>query len=87
MVHGAKEVKIHGDMVPVRAEIDNLSNLSAHADADEMIAWLRHFRAPPRMTFIVHGENDGAEGLRKRIFDELHWPCTVPTYMQSFELP
>ena len=86
MVHGTKEVKIHGEMIPVRAEVDNLSNLSAHADADEMIAWLRHFRAPPRMTFIVHGEGSGAEGLRKRISEELHWPCLVPAYMQSVDL-
>ncbi len=86
IVHGAKEVKIHGEMVPIRAEIDNLSMLSAHADADEILGWLRNFRTPPRNTFIVHGEASGAEGLRRRIESELHWRCTVPAHLQAVDL-
>jgi metallo-beta-lactamase family protein len=86
MVNGAKEVKIHGEMVPVRAEVDNLSMLSAHADADEIVAWLRNFRKPPRATFIVHGEANGAEGLRRRIEQDLDWRCTIPAHLQAVDL-
>lgn len=75
MLDGAPSVKIHGEYVPVKAELQNLSMLSAHADADEIIRWLRGFSRPPRETFIVHGEPGAADALRLRIQDELGWSC------------
>jgi len=75
MLDGARTVKIHGEYVPVRAEVDNLSMLSAHADADEIMRWLGGFSRAPRHTFIVHGEPDAADALRLRIKDELGWRC------------
>lgn len=56
MVAGAESVKIHGQYVPIRAEVDNLSMLSAHADADEILSWLRRFEKAPRLKFISRGE-------------------------------
>ncbi len=56
MVGGADSIKIHGAYVPVRAEVKNLDMLSGHADADEILRWLRGFKSPPKMTFITHGE-------------------------------
>ena len=55
MVAGADTIKIHGEYIPVRAEVENLSMLSAHADADEIMRWLRNFRDPPRMTLSRTG--------------------------------
>lgn len=78
MVAGARTVKIHGELVPVRAEVANLTMLSAHADADEIMRWLAAIRMPPRMTFITHGEQGASETLRARIEKELGWPCRVP---------
>lgn len=75
MLDGAPSVKIHGAYVPVRAEVANLSMLSAHADADEILRWLGGFSQAPRETFIVHGEPDAADALRLRIKDELGWHC------------
>lgn len=75
MLDGAATVKIHGGYVPVRAEIDSLPMLSAHADADEILRWLRGFERAPRETFIVHGEPGAADALRLRIKDELGWRC------------
>jgi metallo-beta-lactamase family protein len=83
MVAGVEAVKIHGDYVPVRAEVKNLDMLSAHADANEILRWLRGFRAPPKMTFVVHGEPSAADALRRRIQDELRWPCMVAEHGQS----
>jgi len=80
MLAGAPSVKIHGEWVPVRAEIVNLDMLSAHADADEIMAWLGNFAAAPRMTFVTHGEPAPADSLRHRIEEELGWPCRVPAY-------
>ncbi|EJO32397.1 MBL fold/beta-CASP domain-containing RNA metallo-hydrolase [Achromobacter marplatensis] len=75
MLDGARTVKIHGEYVPVRAEVDNLAMLSAHADADEILRWLRGFVKAPKETFIVHGEPAAADALRLRIKDELGWRC------------
>jgi len=72
--------------VPVRAEIGNLSMLSAHADAGEIIRWLKGFRQPPRMIFIVHGEPTAADGLRRRIQDELGWPAKAAEQLETVEL-
>jgi metallo-beta-lactamase family protein len=86
MVAGAQSIKMHGVYIPVRAQVRNLEMLSAHADTDEIMRWLRGFTAPPRMTFIIHGEPAAADALRHRIEEELHWPCLVPDHDQRVEL-
>ena len=83
---GAQFVRIHGQEVPVRAEIVVLDQLSAHAGRSELLRWLSGFTAPPRQTFLVHGEPSGLEGLRAGIASRYHWPVIVPAYLQSFDL-
>jgi len=86
MLGGAEAIKIHGQYVPLRAHVEQISNLSAHADADELMAWLGHFRQAPRRTFITHGEPAAADALRRRIAQELAWPCEVPGYLDEATL-
>ena len=86
MTLGAETVKIHGQYVPVRAEVRNLHMMSAHADADEILAWLGQFQAAPTNTFITHGEPDAADALRHRIEEQLGWACRVPALGDEFEL-
>lgn len=86
MVEGAGEIKIHGRWIPVAAEVANLPMLSAHADGNELIRWLRGFQRPPRRVFIVHGEAQASETLRSRIDQELGWDAVVPRQGQVFEL-
>lgn len=83
---GAAELKIHGDWVPVKAEVAHLDMLSAHADAGELMRWLSACPRPPRKVFIVHGEAEASEALRIRIARELGWPSVVPRLDQEFEL-
>ena len=83
MVAGAESVKIHGAYVPIRAEVQNLDMLSAHADADEIMAWLGNFETAPQTTFITHGEPDAADALRHRIEEEIGWTCVVPDYREE----
>lgn len=83
---GAESVKIHGAEIPVRADIGNLSMLSAHADAGEILRWLRGFKHAPRMVFIVHGEPTAADALRRRIQDELGWSAKVAELQEKVEL-
>jgi metallo-beta-lactamase family protein len=86
MTAGAESVKIHGQDVPVRAEVANLDMLSAHADASEILSWLRNFDHPPKTTFITHGEPAAADALRRRIKEELRWSCSVPQYRDQADL-
>lgn len=86
MVSGARSVRIHGEDIPVRAEVQNLSMLSAHADADEILRWLRGFERPPTVTFITHGEPSAAVALKSRIERDLGWTCQAPQHLESAEL-
>ena len=83
---GAESVKIHGEYVPVRAEVAVLSNLSAHADYAEIIDWLGGFESAPRQTFITHGEPVAADALRHRIEEQKRWHCRVPDYLDTVDL-
>jgi metallo-beta-lactamase family protein len=82
LVHGDSEIKIHGKMWPVRARVEVLHNLSAHADYAEILDWLGNFDAPPEHTFITHGEPEAASSLARKIQDRLSWQVSVPEYRQ-----
>ena len=86
MLEGVDSVKIHGQHVPVRAEIDALGSLSAHADSNEIMRWLRGFRRPPNVTFLVHGEPGPMDTLAARIERELGWRVETPGHGESREL-
>ncbi len=80
LVAGAREVKVHGAYVPVRAQVSQLEGFSGHADANEILAWLRTLPRAPQQTLVVHGEPDAADTLRLRIQDELGWSVRVPQH-------
>lgn len=83
---GEKQMKIHGELVPVNAHIESIGSLSAHADCGEIMRWLGGFKRPPRKTFVVHGEVGSATALRDRIVRELGWNVVIPTYKEVVEL-
>ncbi len=86
MVRGEREIKIHGQMVPVRARVENLSALSSHADYEELLQWLKGFEKAPKETFLTHGEPDAAEAFKAKIEAELGWKVTIPQYLQTVTL-
>ena len=86
MLAGVESIKIHGEYVPVRAEVDSISNLSAHADYAEILDWLHGFETPPKKTFITHGEPVAADMMRKHIEEKLHWNTVVPDYLETVGL-
>jgi len=83
---GAGSVRIHGQEIPIRAEVVQLDDLSAHADAPEILQWLRGFTTIPRQTFITHGEPAAADAMRQNIERELGWHVHMPYYLESVEL-
>ena len=87
LVDGAQHVKIFGQHVPVHARIEKIDGLSSHADAAEIIRWLRTFPRPPKMTYLVHGEILAQDALRLRIAKELGWHVEVPQHGQKVDVP
>lgn len=83
ILKGEKEVKIHGEMIPINAHVEVLGNTSAHADYQEMLDWLKHFTKPPKKVFITHGEPEAALSLKAKIEETLGWHCVVPELMQN----
>jgi metallo-beta-lactamase family protein len=86
LIDGEKSVKIHGGWVPVAARIEHIDSMSAHADGNEIMRWLGGFTAPPRQTFIVHGEPTAQDTLGARIQAELGWPWNAPEHRATVQL-
>ena len=83
---GADEVKIHGKMVDVRAKVETVHGLSAHADKDEIIRWLSGFERPPKKVFAVHGDPGAVEAMVQNISKELGWNASVAKDRQVAQL-
>jgi metallo-beta-lactamase family protein len=86
LVDGAKEVRMIGRTVAVRARIERLESMSAHADAGEIMRWLSGISRPPRTTYLVHGEPVALDALAARIRTERGWPVHVPTHREAVSL-
>ena len=80
LASGAKSVRIHGRDVELNAEVVQLQSASAHADANQLLAWLRTMSQTPDQVYVVHGEPAAADELRKRIKNELGWRAMVPEH-------
>lgn len=86
LVHGETEIKIHGHLYPVRADIEKLDNMSAHADYKEILEWLSYFKQPPKQVFLTHGEPEAASSLKFKIEEHLGWQVEIPSYQDSVEI-
>jgi metallo-beta-lactamase family protein len=86
IVHGATAVKALGRYVPVRARVEQLENLSVHADEDELIGWLASGPRAPDACYVVHGEPDGSAALVARIHRDLGWLAIAPELGETVRL-
>lgn len=86
LADGAEEVRMHGEFVPVRAQISQVQEFSVHADATELLTWLKTGQARIQQIFVVHGESGASEVLSARISKELEVPATAPKDGQAFSL-
>lgn len=83
---GRKTVRILGSPREVKARIEQITGLSAHADHDGLLDWLGAFESPPRRVFLTHGETAAAEALAQAIQKQHDYEVTIPTYRQTIEL-
>ncbi|HET9368669.1 MAG TPA: MBL fold metallo-hydrolase [Vicinamibacterales bacterium] len=84
---GAAYTRIHGQEVPVRARVEALDSMSAHADASEILRWLKGFRTPPSLVCLVHGETGPMDVLKGRIEREFGWKVLTPAHQEKIDLP
>jgi metallo-beta-lactamase family protein len=85
MLDGEETIRIHGQQIPVRAELVQLSGFSAHADWTEMLRWMEGFQAPPKQTLLVHGETSALAALKARI-EAKGWPTYIPQHLEKVTL-
>ena len=83
---GAKLLHLFGQEVAVRAEIVELGQFSAHAGKSELLRWLTALPAPPRQTYLTHGEPAAAQALQAAIQENFHWKAAVARYLDTVEL-
>jgi metallo-beta-lactamase family protein len=86
LVEGAPEVRIHGQMVPVRARIAKNDSMSAHADRGEIMRWLSTLPQPPKQLFLVHGELAPMDALKTAIQQRFGWTGSTPGYRDKITL-
>jgi metallo-beta-lactamase family protein len=86
LVDGKPAIRIFGEDVPVRCNVENMSTLSGHADREELFRWMGGFEDKPKMTFVVHGENPGLRTYAQEIRERMGWNVIQPEYMESVQL-
>jgi len=84
---GAKTVRLFGQEVPANAEIVELGQFSAHAGKSELLRWLTGLTAPPKQTYLVHGEPSAAQSLQSAIQEKFRWKVSVARYLDTVNLP
>ena len=83
---GAPEVKIFGEIIPIRAHVAAFEQFSDHADTPELLQWLRTFQKKPSATYLVHGEPAASSMLRDAMGKELKWDVRIAEWMQKVEV-
>lgn len=86
LLEGETTCRMYGIDVPVKAKIQYIEGLSAHADQEELVEWAEGFVSKPKMTFLIHGEKEASEALSEKLKKELDWNTIVPEYLESFVL-
>jgi len=83
---GAKTIRIHGQDIPVAAEVINLRQFSAHAGKSELLRWLTGVPSPPRQIYLTHGEPPASAALKTAIESAFRWRVALPQYLQTVDL-
>jgi metallo-beta-lactamase family protein len=84
LANGSETLRIHGQDLPVRAEVVQLQTASAHADARQLMTWLRAMPGAAHRAFVVHGDPQASDALRQRIERDLRWHAVVPEHGSSW---
>ena len=86
IVDGDSPVRILGEEYDVKARIARIHGFSAHADKNELLAWLKGLKTPPRKVFVVHGEQKSAKSFGAYVREQTGWDVAVPAYQDEVVL-
>ena len=86
ILSGAPDVKIFGESVPIRAQVEELTGLSAHADRSELLRWLKSCSGTPAKVRVVHGESETADSFAGAIRQSLKWDAAPAEYLETVEV-
>jgi len=86
LLEGARQIKLLGRYVPVRASVHDLSGLSVHADREGLVEWVASAKSPPGVIFVVHGEEAASEALRDALAERLEVPTVVPRDLERVRI-
>jgi metallo-beta-lactamase family protein len=86
ILDGQKQVRIFGNFHPVRANVQAIHSFSAHADKNELLAWLKKIQSPPKEIFVVHGEPESSAALVDYLHSNTGWNVVAPKYLQQVKL-
>jgi metallo-beta-lactamase family protein len=86
IVEGADPVRILGRPHAVRARIEQVSGLSAHADHDGLMNWAQELDAAPRRVLVTHGEEETALAFAQELGERTGWPTHAPEYGEAVVL-
>lgn len=86
LLAGAQRIKLQGEWLAVRAEVQALHGLSGHADRSDLLAWITALPRAPRQIYLTPGEPEAADSLRQAIEERRHWPCAVPEHLEVTHL-
>lgn len=86
LLSGAKEVKLFGETVNVRATIENLPGMSGHGDKNDLTAWIGALKRPPEKIFVVHGEDQVCDSFAASLRERFGYETTAPYSGDVFDL-
>lgn len=86
MLEGAHELKFFGEYHSVKAEINHIESLSAHADQQGLLDWTKNIKNIPQETFLIHGEPTAQDALRVKLKDTYGWKVTIPKLFEVREI-
>jgi metallo-beta-lactamase family protein len=86
LLEGATHIKMHGQWIPVQADFLVVHGLSAHADRDGLLEWVRSAERPPRVIFVVHGEPEASLALERHLRRSIGCETFVPRMDEAFDL-
>ena len=86
LLEGAHEIKLRGKYYKVKATIENIEGLSAHADQAELLHWLSRIKKSPEQIFITHGESLSSVAFKKKISETYRWNAVMPKLNETFEI-
>jgi metallo-beta-lactamase family protein len=87
LLEGAKELKMFGKYIPIKAKVAHLESLSAHAGQSELLSWMGDIKNVPEKVFLVHGEKETMGIYKDKIYEKYRWNCHIPELYEIVEIP